>query len=275
MSSNGTGLPRASLPRGIYKQTRDDWEAVNVLRPPRAYNIQLTRRDPGPDGRLDTADDGGPITIFDYDPAFRGAAFVGNQFVTRANADRFQTFEATVTKRRSDLWSLIASFATTKNNRFIDAILESPNDKFPLDETRDWTIKVAGSYRLPWALEAAALYDMFNGDYGQRTYLFGAVDPDGGPPLRQLSGGVTVWLEPYGSRQTPVRQNLNFRLGRVFPLPRSQKVRLELDALNALNTNVAWGRGVPGIDYRSGLTFGYVTQIVAPRIFRVGVTYEF
>ncbi len=259
----------------VYKQTRDDWEAVNVLRPPSAYNIQLTRQDPGPDGRLNTADDGGPVTIFDFDPAFRGAAFVGNQFVTRANSDHFHTFEATVTKRRSDRWSLIASFATTKNHRFIDAILESPNDKFPLDETRDWTIKMAGSYRLPWALEASALYDVFNGDYGQRTYLFGAVDPDGGPPLRQLSGGVTVRLEPYGSRQTPVRHNLNLRLGRVIRLPRSQRVRLELDALNALNTNVAWGRGVPGIDYRSGPTFGYVTQLVAPRIFRVGVTYEF
>lgn len=54
-----------------------------------------------------------------------------------------------------------------------------------------------------------------------------------------------------------------------------QRVRLELDALNALNTNVAWGRGVPGISFASGPTFGYATQIVAPRIIRFGVTYRF
>jgi hypothetical protein len=33
--------------------------------------------------------------------------------------------------------------------------------------------------------------------------------------------------------------------------------------------------GGSGINYASGPTFGYVTQIVAPRIFRVGATYEF
>ena len=40
-----------------------------------AYNIPLQRRDPGPDGNIGTADDGPMVTIYDYDPAFRGNAF--------------------------------------------------------------------------------------------------------------------------------------------------------------------------------------------------------
>lgn len=259
----------------VFKQSIDDWESVNVLRPYSAYTIPITRRDPGPDGLLNNADDGGPVTFYDYDPAFRGAAFVGNKFLTRDNSDRFNTVEVTFTKRRSDRWSVITSVQLTKNRRWIDGIAESPNDEFfPIDNTLEWFYKLAGTYTLPLKIEASALYNAFNGDRGQRTYLFGATDPDGGTPLRQFNT-VTLRLEPFGESQGPSRHNLNFRVSRGISLPHGQGVRVELDALNALNTNVAWGRGTPGIDYRSGPTFGYVTQIVAPRIFRIGVTYQF
>lgn len=267
----------------VFKRTNDDWEPVNVRRPYSAYSIPLSRRDPGPDGVLNSSDDAGTVTLYDYDPAYRGAAFVGNMYVTRANSDYFNTIEVTFTKRQSDLWSLIASGAATRNHRWLDAIAESPNDEyFPIDDTWEWSFKLAGSYMLPWQLQASALYDIFNGDYGQRTYLFGTVDPDGGTPLSQL-GTATLRLEPFGTEQGPTRHNLNFRAARSFGLPRNQKIRAEVDLLNALNTNVAWGRGggtgsstgTAGIDYRSGPTFGYVTQIVAPRVLRLGVVYEF
>ena len=107
---------------------------------------------------------------------------------------------------------------------------------------------------------------MFNGDRGQRTYLFTSL-----PGLSALN----LRLEPYGDREGPVRHNMNFRVSRTFSMAHQQNIRLELDALNALNTNVAWGRGVPGISYASGPNFGNATQIVAPRIFRVGVIYSF
>ncbi len=82
-------------------------------------------------------------------------------------------------------------------------------------------------------------------------------------------------MEPFGSYQGPTRHNLNFRVSRSFSLFHGHRIRGEMDLLNALNTNVAWGRTDAGIDYRSGPTFGYVTQIVAPRVLRFGVVYEF
>ena len=260
----------------VFKKTVDDWEAVNPLRPYDAYNVPITRRDPGPDGLVATLADNGPaVTFYDYDAAFRGATFVAAQFQTRVNDDHFNTGEITFTKRRSDRWSVITSFTATKNNRWIDAIAESPNDLyFPIDETLEWAFKLAGSYMLPARIEASALYDIFNGDRGQRTYLFGATDPDGGTPLRSLST-LNLRLEPFGEREGPARHNLNFRVGRAFEVGRGKRLRLELDALNALNTNVAWGRGVPGLSFASGPTFGYATQIVAPRIFRLGVAFSF
>jgi hypothetical protein len=43
----------------------------------------IVRQDPGPDGSLGTADDGGMVTLYDFDPAYRGAAFVQNEPINR------------------------------------------------------------------------------------------------------------------------------------------------------------------------------------------------
>ena len=71
----------------VYKDFRDSLVSVNVARPRSAYNIPLTRRDPGPDGVLDTADDGGNVTIWDYDPAYRRCGVRGQRAAERP-ADR-------------------------------------------------------------------------------------------------------------------------------------------------------------------------------------------
>ncbi len=257
----------------VFKKTADDWEAVNPRRSSDVYDIELTRIDPGPDGRLDTSDDGGPVTLFDFPAALR--PLVAAQYQTRANDDHFNTFEVTFNKRRSDQWSVISSFAVTKNHRWIDAIHESGNEAyFPLDETTEWSFKLAGTYSLPWQLDASALYDMFSGLPGQRTYIFPA-NQAGFQSLVGFATGVNLRLEPFGDRRGPVRQNLNLRLGRALSFGGGHQLRVEVDALNALNTNVAWGRTDPGISFASGPTFGDVTQIVAPRIFRFGITYQF
>ena len=92
---------------------------------------------------------------------------------------------------------------------------------------------------------------------------------------------MTLRLEPFGARQGPARHSLNLRVAHNFELVRRHTLRAEVDVLNALNTNVAWSRpsplstGTVGIDFRSGPTFGYVTQIAAPRVLRLGLVYEF
>lgn len=263
----------------VYKRATNLWEQVNVRRPYSAY-FPLTRRDPGPDGALNTGDDAGRVTLYDFDPAFRGANFVGLQYVTRDNVDSYHTIEATYTKRPSTRWNMVTALAFTKNARYIDAIAENPNeDYFPIDRTWEWTYKLAGGYSVPRiGMDVSALYDVFSGLPGQRTYLFGTADPDGGAALSSINT-VTLRLEEFGARRGPVRHKLDLRLSKVVGIGGTRRFRVDLDALNAINTNVAWGRGDvlggTGIDWRSGPTFDYVTQIVAPRILRLGVSFEF
>jgi hypothetical protein len=63
---------------------------------------------------------------------------------------------------------------------------------------------------------------------------------------------------------------MDLRLGKSFAAGRQSRIEVSLDAINALNTNVA-----QAMSFVSGPTFGQITQIPAPRIVRFGAQYSF
>ena len=259
----------------LYKRVVGIETTVNSLRPPEAYNQVLTRRDPGPDGVVNTGDDGGLVNVYDYDPAFSGSDFVGNE---RVNADRdnaFHNVEFMLNRRQTGRWHAYTSILLTKNHQWLSLVPQSPNDDyFPLDTTWDYAYRLAAGYQLPANVDFALLYQAYSGEPGLRTYRFGAVDPDGGPPLPS-SGSVNLRLEEEGTRREGLRHVMNFRLGKAFETG-AGRLSAELDILNAFNENVAWGTfGRTGVTYASGPSFGFVNNIVSPRAFRLGMTYEF
>ena len=254
----------------VFKRRADDYATTNVLRPRSAYNIPLTRRDPGPDGVLDTGDDGGSVTIYDYDPAYRGAAFVGDQRQNTDNIDRYQTLEFTVTKRTSKRWGMVGSFWAIKNHRWITRSFDDPNNSyFPLDETWEWAATANGSYQLPGDLMISGYLQSKTGVVGQRTNVFRAADPDGGDPLNQLST-VTLRVEPYGSQRGPSINVLNLRASKRFSLGGARRIEFDLDVFNVFNpstpTNITWA---------SGPTYGYAINVIPARVARVGTKFSF
>ena len=135
----------------VHKNVVDQNQAVNILRPYNVYNIfMLTCRDPGPDGVLNNADDGGNVNIYDYNPAYRGAAFVQNQRLTSDRTDSYRNYEIALAKRRSNGWFATTSFLATKNHRWLTLVPGSPNDEaFPIDETWELSYKLAGGFDAP------------------------------------------------------------------------------------------------------------------------------
>jgi carboxypeptidase family protein len=247
----------------VYRHAVDDYQDVNVLRPYDVFTNQIVRVDPGPDGVTGNTDDRGNVTLYDYPTAYRGSAFVGNKRTNRSSdrEDYYQTVEFTLNKRSAGRWGVLTSFLATKNHRWLVGIPQNPNDDyFPLDTTWAWGYKASGSYRLPYDVMFGALLDLQNGAYGQRTYAFRSIP--------QLST-ATLRLEPYGAEKGPMRSLVNFRASKIFRLG-TRSLQLDVDALNAFNSNTAWIT-----NYLSGPTFGYVTQIVSPRVVRLGVAYEF
>jgi len=262
----------------VWKNFTDNVVTTNVLRPASVYNIALSRRDPGPDGVLNTSDDAGRVTIYDYDPAVRGTAFVANQ---RLNGDRnshYQSFEFTVTKRTSGRWFGMGSFWATKNHRWLQQYADNPNeDYFPLDETWNWASNISGSYRFPWDVNVGAYLQSKMGVLGQRTNIFRATDPDGGTPLRQLAT-VTLRLEPYGAQQGPAITILNLRATKMFSI-RGTRLEVNVEGFNILNSSAPLQ-----IVTASGPTFGWFgsasssagdTGVLTARVARVGMRYRF
>lgn len=255
----------------VYKRQNNLFDTVNILRPYSAWNIPITRRDPGPDGVLNTADDGGRVTFYDYDAAYRGAAFVGNTSVNAPDErdSYYNTIEFTLNKRMSNRWDMLASASRTKNHRWINVIASTPNlEVFPLDETWDWQFKLVGSYQLPLDVYASAFFQHLAGDPLGRTYIFRSADPDGG---RAISSASTVMLplEALGAMREPNLNVLNLRAAKKFTVGRN-RLNVDIDLFNVLNVNTP-----TAITTASGPTFGAFSDIVPPRILRLGATFAF
>jgi outer membrane receptor protein involved in Fe transport len=265
-------IARSLAVRGLFVQKRsgDAYMTINVLRPYSAFNIPIARRDPGPDGNLNTADDGSMVTIYDYDPAYRGAAFVGNQATNRpeGRSDYYNSYEASVTRRLTGSWSLLAAYTATKYHKWITSVPTSPNDDFfPLDEAWRWNFKLNGNYNLPHDFLVGVIMEVVNGNLGQRTYVFRATDASG-PALRQLAS-ATIRLEPFGSQQEPHQTTFNARVGKRLMVAK-RSLNLSFDVLNVMNSNA-----ITAVTYVSGPSFGRVTDILPPRTLRAGVTFDF
>lgn len=255
----------------LYRRFGDQFASVNVLRPYSAFNIPLSRRDPGPDGVTGNSDDGSLVTISDYAPEFRGSAFVGNRNANRpaGRADSYQSIEGALSKRFAQDWSLQTSYTATKYHRWLTSIPQSPNDDyFPLDAAWRWALKVNGNYDLSNGLGFGAIIEYLNAPLGQRTYVFRAVDPLGGTPLRQLTS-VTLRLEPYGNRREAAVPLLNLRVGKKLTVS-GRQLQFNVDALNVINSN-----SVKAASYVSGPSFASVTDVVPPRQIRFGAQVRF
>jgi len=248
----------------VYTTTTRDLQIINALRPYSVYDQSIVRQDPGADGVLGTTDDGGNVTLYDYQPAFRGTQFVSNQYANRDNAhnDHHHSLEIGLTKRSTSRIAGETAFLATKHHRWLTGIPQSPNDNyFNLDETWEVSYRASGSVRGPHGINASAVFNVFNGTPGQRTYLF-----------RNLpqSGTLTLRLEPFGSQRGPARSNLNLRGAKSFVLTKGRRFDVSLDLFNALNANAGWAT-----TYASGPTFGYVTSLASPRVARFGAAFSF
>jgi hypothetical protein len=256
----------------VFRQPMGTNQTVNVLRPYSAFNIPIQRRDPGPDGNINTADDGPMVTIWDYDAAYRGGAFVGNEVLNRpdSRSNHFHTLELTLARRASARWSAQTSYLITKNYVYALGISTSPNDDYyPIDKTLNWVYKVNGSYTFPKDIVFSGLFDVQPGVRGQRTYIFRAADPLAQSiPLRQQTT-VTLRLSDTGDYLGPVRASANLRVAKVFKF-NTKELRAGIDLLNAFNSNAFWT-----MDFASGPTFGYGTAFTNPRTLQFSGSFEF
>ena len=86
-----------------------------------------------------------------------------------------------------------------------------------------------------------------------------------------------VYVEPEGSYDYPTGKLTNIRVEKKFQITEHQTISALFDLFNAFNANTITGvnNGTVHVDGQTVPQFGRVTQIVNPRIFRLGVRYLF
>jgi len=247
------------------------------------YTIPITNLDPGPDGRLGTADDTGrSFTYFEYPAALGGAAFAGTMFVNDSSQNtNYRTFEVAVMKRPAQGWQLGASYTSTWADVPISCgtsgsglgsgtpvvwatsrCLRNPNVAFnTADRTREWQTKLSGAYNLPYGILVSGNYDIRSGAPQARQVVF-----TGGRTIRSIALNV----EPRGSFYLPTTHELDVRAAKRVSLGPARSLEVRFDVYNALNTSTirAW-------NLQSGANYLRPSLIMFPRILQIGATLAF
>jgi hypothetical protein len=251
----------------IYREDKRFWWSDNQAVDPQTDYTPVIIQDPGPDGTLGTSDDGGSITVFNlaknkvgvsqpyvtqrpgYMTSYRGIEFVFN----KRYAERWQ-FMASLTLGKTNVKLPIESVDDPNNREFGDNVVGS-NDAPVI-------IKASGSYDLPWGFYVGAFFNYRSGYPTQRYFNTST------SLLNQ--GRISVNTEKFGDSRYPDIALLDLRLSKVFKLDKYGNLELMFDGFNILNsvTTISWNA-------QSSATFHYITQVLAPRIFRLGVKWNF
>ena len=266
----------------IYSRTTNTYRVQNNRRPYDSYSIPVTNRDPGPDGRLGTADDPGTsVTYWEYPTALRGNAFQQPMLINDPGSDSdYKSVEVAVSRRLVNRWMFMGSYSATKLNvpyvantggvtdftsgggLTVLLATHDPNAEiFAANKTWEWMARGSGAYLLPWEMQVSANFEHRSGDPWARQVSF-----TGGTTIPQ----IRLRVEPIGARRLPNLNILNMRVEKSARFFSGQKLAVQVNIYNVLNINDALG-----VTPLAGPNFLIPTAITPPRIAEVGFTYSF
>jgi hypothetical protein len=265
---------------GIYSRYQDVYRTVNVLRPYESYNIPVTRPDPGPDGRPDTADDPGTsFTYYEFPVTLSGRQFERFTLTNDPNMDQqYKTLDLSLLKRLSNRWQLLVGYSLTRlDNPLLPGRTAGgtgqnvhSGDFHPNAEINtaarywDWDAKVSGVYIFPGQISVSAQLLHEAGTPFAREVLF-----RGGRTIPS----ITLNVEPIGTRRLENVNQLDLRVEKSFAVRERQKLAVRMNIYNALNTNT-----VLNVVRQSGPNFLRPTgnvPIMPPRIAEFSMSYTF
>ena len=232
---------------------------VNVSRPLDAYSVPVAAVDPGPDGRLGSADDGGTMTAYNLTAASLSASPVNLTTNLPDSNSEYYTWEITATKRQRTGWSLLASFTHTWSQ---EAALGTGNDFTPnalinstrgQDRFRTWQAKLNATINLRWGFLVVPVVRHQSGTPFARTFV------------QTLNyGSATIKAEPIAANRTPDITLVDVRTEKTFRI-KAVRVMGFFDVYNMFNTNAE-----QTLTTTSGGSWLRPTAITAPRVVRIG-----
>ncbi len=259
----------------VYRRIDQQYQTYNANRPYSAYTVPVTIVDPGPDSKTPT---GTTYQGYNLDPAYLSLPTL-NLTTNFPGASEFWTWEATATKRLSNKWSMLATFAYRWNKDYGNSyfgntvrssatVVEAnnllptnPNDLINTDKGRynfgTAAFKLTGSYDGPMGFRLSPSYRYQSGQPFGRTFV-----------ATMNFGTERILAEPIDTRKQDNISLIDLRVEKSVHIG-GQRVGLVLDVYNITNANTA-----QNINWASGSTFLAPSTIIGPRILRFGGRFD-
>jgi hypothetical protein len=235
----------------------------NVLVPRTAYTEQSIAVPAAPTGP------GGTITFYNLIPAFNGLQ--DNVFNNEDVLDTdFNGVEFTATKRMRDRWQLLAGLTLGKNHGgVLTNDLNDPNNElnFPIGiEGTDskYAFRLSGTYLAPYEINISGSFILNDGYPYQSTY---GITRTAFPTLTRSTQNVR--LTERGDERLPDVAMIDLRFSRTFRFG-DRRITPLMEFFNLTNAD-----SVVGYNVNVGSSYLRPTEILAPRLLRLGVTIDF
>jgi hypothetical protein len=245
----------------VRKIEQNPYGSVNTSRTIDAFT-PVTITDIGRDGISGTADDQ-DIVVYNLLPEYVG---VNNTLIKNfpGYGSNYSTIEANLTKRFSNKWMGLVGFDRTKRNLRQDLTYDPNTLNWGANADVhywDWSFKSVFQYTFPHGINVTTAYNSQKGENAVRTFSVRGMN----------QGTFTATVEHNGENFYPSIHLWNARAEKQFKVNERQSIDAMFDLFNIPNRNTATGWVT-----NTGLTFQrQITALLNPRIFRLGIRYNF
>ncbi|MEY4634344.1 MAG: hypothetical protein RJA55_142 [Acidobacteriota bacterium] len=253
----------------VYKIDSHRNQSINLALPYEAYTQTTTGIDPGPDNRTGTADD---KTLVVYSVPRTYPTFGQNieRIVQTTGRNSYHAFGTTLNRQLANNFTFLVGFDADYRN-LKDSAPRNPNEALYGPGTLagqsyqfarpswNYSLRVSGSYNLPWGIMYSTSLLGQTGDYYFREVQI----RDGNNVL------TAIRVDPQAGRYewTSIWDN---RLSKRFKTFGNQSLEATFDLFNTMNVNT-----IREQTNRVGSTYLQPTEIIAARVFKLGVKYRF
>lgn len=260
----------------VHKKDGNGNRSLNLALPYDAYTVTRTGIDPGPDNVTGTADDQ-TLTVYSVPRTYPGFGQNVQRIVQADGNNRYHAMGVTFNKQYANNWSFLFSFDADyrdlrdnsprnpnealygpQNGNVSGANLGTSQYQFARPSW-NYAMRLSGTYKLPWGITYASSFQAQSGDYFYREVQ-----------IRDANNtNVLIRIDPQAGRYawTKIWDN---RLSKRLKTFGSQSVEGTFDLFNTLNANTITEQTV-----RNGAQYLQPTEILAARVFRLGVKYRF
>jgi hypothetical protein len=258
----------------VYKTNDNLWQTYQPFRGPDTYSVPFNFTDRGEDGALNTSDD--RVLQFLGIPRALLTPATATQIVQNVDATgRFKTVELAANKRLRDRWSAGAGFSYTWTEEYEDQYAsnrvspsnfpQSPNDT-SFHEFTNWGFRLFGTFEAPYGIRLSPVFRHQSGQPFGRTLTVTA--PASCNCGYSTLNTTTILMEPLGTRRMDNVNIFDVRAEKVVSLART-RLRVFADLFNLTNSHA-----VEIQSWATGTSFLRPTNVIAPRVMRIGFRFE-